>query len=65
VLIWADHLFEPFLEWANIDLAKAKVLLLFGNSDSISMATLSCHCQRLKHQEPATVEIPLCMNLIP
>jgi hypothetical protein len=28
--LWADHLFEPFLEWTNTELANADWLLLYG-----------------------------------
>jgi hypothetical protein len=29
--LWTDHLFEPFLEWVNESLAKAKWLALYGS----------------------------------
>jgi hypothetical protein len=36
----ADHLFEPFLEWVNNDLAKAKWLSLHGNPGFATSARL-------------------------
>jgi hypothetical protein len=38
--LWADHLFEPFLEWVNNDLAKAKWLSLHGNPGYATWARL-------------------------
>ena len=31
--LWTDHLFEPFLDWVNESLAKAKWLALYGSPD--------------------------------
>jgi hypothetical protein len=30
-VLWIDHLFEPFLEWVDESLAKAKWLALYGS----------------------------------
>ncbi len=38
--LWADHLFEPFLEWVNDNLAKAKWLALYGDPDYATWARL-------------------------
>jgi hypothetical protein len=38
--LWADHLFEPFLEWVNNDLANAKWLSLRGNPGYATSARL-------------------------
>jgi len=38
--LWADHLFEPFLEWVNDNLAKAKWLELHGGPDFATWARL-------------------------
>lgn len=38
--LWTDHLFEPFLEWVNESLAKAKWLALHGGPDYATWARL-------------------------
>ena len=38
--LWADHLFEPLLEWVNGDLARAKWLALFGDPGRATWARL-------------------------
>lgn len=38
--VWADDIFEPFLEWVNGDLANATYLGLFGDPDYGSWAKL-------------------------
>lgn len=38
--LWADHLFEPFLEWVNESYAKADAVLLFGRADSFTIVKL-------------------------
>src|SRR6202035_1260234 len=38
--LWADHLFEPFLEWVNNDLAKAKTLVLHGIACEVTWARI-------------------------
>jgi hypothetical protein len=38
--LWTDHLFEPFLEWVNETLAKAKWLALYGSPDYATWARL-------------------------
>jgi hypothetical protein len=38
--VWADDIFEPFLEWVNDDLAKATYLVLFGTPDYGTWAKL-------------------------
>jgi hypothetical protein len=38
--LWTDHLFEPFLEWVNESLVKAKWLALYGGSDYATWARL-------------------------
>ena len=38
--LWVDHLFEPFLEWVNDNLAKAKWLALHGDPDFATWARL-------------------------
>jgi hypothetical protein len=38
--LWRDHLFEPFLEWVNDDLAKAEALAISGTPDWVGWARL-------------------------
>lgn len=38
--LWRDHLFEPFLEWINNDLAKADAISITGTPDWIGSARL-------------------------
>lgn len=38
--LWADHLFEPLLQWVNESLAKAKWLALFGSLTDVAYARL-------------------------
>jgi len=38
--LWGDHLFEPFLEWVNDNLAKAKWLELHGDPGFATWARL-------------------------
>jgi hypothetical protein len=38
--LWTAELFEPFLEWVNEDLAKAKWLVLEGSKSSMTRVTL-------------------------
>jgi hypothetical protein len=38
--LWADHLFEPLLEWVNESLAQAKWLALSGDPGSATQARL-------------------------
>ena len=38
--LWADHLFEKFLDWVNESLAKAKWLALYGSPDYGTWARL-------------------------
>lgn len=38
--LWTTELFEPFLEWVNDSLAKAKWLALYGNPDYATWARL-------------------------
>ena len=38
--LWADHLFEPLLEWVNDSLARAKWLALYGNPEWATWARL-------------------------
>ena len=38
--LWTDHLFEPFLEWVNESLAKAKWLGLYGRRGYATWAKL-------------------------
>ncbi len=38
--LWADHLFEPLLQWVNESLATAKWLALFGNPNEVAYARL-------------------------
>ena len=38
--LWADHLFEPLLEWVNDTLARAKWLALYGNPEWATWARL-------------------------
>jgi hypothetical protein len=38
--LWRDHLFEPFLDWVNDDLAKAEGLFISGTPDWVGWARL-------------------------
>jgi hypothetical protein len=38
--LWADHLFDPLLEWVNLNLARAKWLALYGSRKQASWARL-------------------------
>jgi hypothetical protein len=38
--LWRDHLFEPFLQWVNDDLAKAEVISISGTPDAVGWAHL-------------------------
>ena len=38
--LWADHLFEPLLEWVNGELARAKWLALYGDPERATWARL-------------------------
>ena len=38
--LWRDHLFEPFLEWVNDELAKAVAICISGTPDWVGWARL-------------------------
>jgi hypothetical protein len=46
-VLWADHLFEPFLEWVNQHYDKADAVLLFGSADASTIAQLKQRGQQL------------------
>lgn len=40
--LWQDHLFEPFLQWVNKELAPANWLLISGTDDGSTATRLMC-----------------------
>jgi len=56
--LWADHLFEPFLNWVNNDFATAKSLRLFGECKSSTWASL-CKFPLPDDSEHFVAEVPL------
>ncbi len=55
--LWADHLFEPFLEWVNEHFDKADAVLLFGRADASTMAQLR---QRDQPCIPDSLNVTVC-----
>lgn len=52
VVLWADHLFEPFLEWVKQHYDKADAVLLFGSADASTMAQLKQRGQQVDPDSP-------------
>lgn len=57
-LLWADHLFEPFLQWINASYAKAQAITLLGNAATCTTAQLYRYGQPQATNEVVAV-IPL------
>jgi hypothetical protein len=47
--LWVNHLFEPFLDWVNDNLAKAKWLALHGDPDFATWARLLPNDDQTEH----------------
>ncbi len=58
--LWRDHLFEPFLDWVNNELANAEFIGIYGSIES--GATWAKLVQELRPQEGGMALIPIRTN---
>jgi hypothetical protein len=59
--LWQDHLFEPFLQWVNEDLAPARWLQISGFASGSTSARLIRNNNDLKKPDPGVI---LIQNLV-
>jgi len=57
--LWRDHLFEPFLEWVNEDLATADVIYLWSSPGKGMTSARLLRSSAILEEDPCGVCVPL------
>jgi hypothetical protein len=57
--LWRDHLFEPFLEWVNEDLATADVIYLWSSPGRGMTSARLLRSSATPEVDPSGVSVPL------
>jgi hypothetical protein len=57
--LWRDHLFEPFLEWVNKDLATADVIYLWSSPGKGMTSARLLRSSAIREDDPSGICVPL------